>query len=414
MSSGNIERAQVLLQQNRPTEAEDYARKAIEEDVNRPLPYVILASSLDEQNKHKDALPPIQEAIRLSPEWDYAHFRLAGIYYSLRDWKKSEASLNEALRLNPDNPDAYGLLAYLRIRSSKWEEALSFAERGLQIDSDHVTCTNARAHALSNLKRSDQATDSLDYALQRDPDNPYTHFQKGQVLLRAGNYDQAAHHFCEALRLEPNFAEAREGLVQALKGKHFIYSIFLKYTFFMMRLTPGARWGIILGGLFGHRFLFSILAESGHITAAYAVRILYGAIVFFTWNASSVFNLLLLSHPLGRHALSDTQKRVSALVGLVTLAAIGFVVAFFYTYHEIHLLSAICMLLITLPLSALEHTSRPNRRKGVIAIAAGQAIATLVALILYYNGQTDIAGGLLTLTLLAGAAFSWLSGFFTD
>jgi len=414
MSSANLERAQQLLQQNRPAEAENFAREAISEAHEDALSHAILATALDEQRKSKQALESIHEAIRLSPDWHYAHLQLARIRFSLQQWSKSEEAIETALRLYPDDPDALALLAYLRMRVSRWEEALEIAERGLRVDPDHVACTNARAQSLSNLKRADQAADSLDYALQRDPENPLTHYQKGQVLLRQGQYDQATYHFGEALRLEPDFAEAREGLVEALKARHFIYSLFLKYAFFMAQLSPRARWAIIIGGLIGQNVLYRAFAGAGMLGAAYGVRIVYGAIVFFTWNASSIFNLLLFSHPMGRHALADPQKRSAALVGLATLVGVGFVGAFIGSGDPFYLNAAICSLLTTLPLSALERCSRPGRRQAVLAIAAGQALLVIAAFALNLSGQWQTADMLALIGIFLGAAFSWFSGFFTD
>lgn len=414
MNSENIERAQLLLNQSRGAEAEEYARLAIQDNADDPKAYLMLGLSFLEQGKDKDALGPFQQALQLAPDWAYIHYKLAVTYFQLEDWKKSHACAEEALRLDTDFSEVYGLLAYLAIRKSKWEEALTLAERGLGIDSDDVTCTNARVQALSNLGRLDHAQESLDYALHRDPENPITHYQKGNTLLREGKFDEAAQHFCEALRLEPNLEEAKSGLVEALKGKHFVYSLFLKYIFFMTRLTPGQRWGLIIGGLVGHRVLFRTLANSGQMGLAYGVRFLYLLIVYFTWTASSLFNLLLFVHPQGRHALSDKQKKTAAVVGLSSLGAFGFAVAFFAQHTETYLMLCILMLTITIPASVLDHVSKPNKRALVWGVCALQLTITVGALGVFYSGEAAAADSLASMGIFIGVGFSWLSGFFTD
>lgn len=49
-------------------------------------------------------------------------------------------------------------------------------------------------------------------ALQKDPDAAVTHYGIGLAYGRMKHYDQAAHHFREALRLQPGYIEASRAL----------------------------------------------------------------------------------------------------------------------------------------------------------------------------------------------------------
>ncbi len=412
MSSPNLDRAQLLLEQNRGKDAEAYARLAIQEDADSPHAYLYLSAALMQQDKDREALAPAQHALSLDPDNPYLHAHLARVFYHTEDWKKAEAAAQQSLQMYPENADMYGLLAYLVARKADWKQSLRFAETGLGYDSDHVLCTNARANALLKLKRVDQAQDSLDYALKRNPENPYTHYQKGRTLLEAGKYEEAAKHFCEALRLAPNFQEAKEGLVEALKARHLIYSLFLKYVFFMTRLNPKVQMSIIFGGFFAQRILSSSLASSGQIGAANAVRIIYGGLVYFTWTASSLFNLLLFVHPMGRFALSERQKKVAAGVGAcVFMIAVNL---FLYVSSGIEgsLFSALAFAATSLPISTAESITNPKKLKLLLAIIAGQSLCAIAAFALYLSGNPNNASLPASIAVLTGVAFTWLSSFF--
>lgn len=409
--SPNLARAQQLLSQSRGKDAEQYARLAIADDAEDPLGYLALSWALRQQRRFGDAVDPAREALARAPDSSACHYNLGSIRFALEQWQSAEESLRAALQLDPEDADSYGLLAYLAARDARWEDMLALAENGLRCDGDNVTCANARAHALSKLKRADQAVDTLEHALRRDPENARTHCQLAHVMLERGEYDAAATRYCEALRLDPDLEDAKEGLVEALKGKHWLYSIFLKYIVFMSRLEPRSRWGILIGGFFAQRIVSNMLAHAGHLGAAAAVRVAYGAVVFFSWTASSLFNLLLLVHPLGRHALSPRQKAVSAGVAGALLLALANLAAYFWLEFDAALLSAFAFLVSTLPISSLENVSSSKRMRVALGIAGLQAAAALASSASYLAGYDDASGAFALAAILIAVAYSWLAGF---
>src|SRR5690606_32575690 len=139
-------------------------------------------------------------------------------------------------------------------------------------------------------------------------------------------------HFRESLRLDPTNDWAKAGLVEGLKASNFIYAWMLRYFLWMQGLSPGARWGIILGGYFGSRMLNG-LAKANPALAPWVFPILLLYIVFavMTWLAAPIFNLLLFLHPLGRHALGTDQKAQASWVGACLAIALGAVAAAFLT-----------------------------------------------------------------------------------
>jgi tetratricopeptide (TPR) repeat protein len=174
--------------------------------------------------------------------------------------------------------------------------------------------------ALVKLGRRTEAGAALGDALSRDPEDALTHANQGWTLLEQRQPDKALEHFREALRLDPNLEWAREGIVEGLKARHFLYRQMLRYFLRMRRLSARAQWGVIFGLLIAQRMLSSGLPAE----LAPLGRILFWGLlvfVFLTWTADPLFNLLLRLNPLGRLALSREQVWASNCVGLCLLLA---------------------------------------------------------------------------------------------
>ncbi len=65
--------------------------------------------------------------------------------------------------------------------------------------------------------------------------------------MHQGDHKQALEHFREALRLKPDMEWARNGMVEALKARYFLYRLMLRYYLWMSRFTRRGQWGMIIG-----------------------------------------------------------------------------------------------------------------------------------------------------------------------
>jgi tetratricopeptide (TPR) repeat protein len=227
------------------------------------------------------------------------------------------------LRLDFYDANYHALLAAVFQAQSQWRKMLEAAETGLQVDPEHVGSANLRAFALNRLNRKDEASAALETALARDPENATTHASQGWTRLHQGDTQGALHHFREALRLEPDHAWAREGIIEALKSRHFMYRLFLRYLFWMARLSPSAQWGVVMGLFIGSRLVRS-LGQSIPELAPFLkpISLLYILFVFFTWTARPLFNLLLRLDKFGRLVLTPSQIVATNWIGACLLTAL--------------------------------------------------------------------------------------------
>ena len=97
--------------------------------------------------------------------------------------------------------------------------------------------------ALVQLGRKDEAQQTLGSALANDPENALTHANQGWALLHRGDHAKALEHFREALRIDPELDWARAGIVEALKARHLIYRVMLRFFLWMGRQSQGRAVG---------------------------------------------------------------------------------------------------------------------------------------------------------------------------
>lgn len=322
-----LARAELLLNQERYDLAADTLRQALLQSPEDADIHRLLAFCLSEQEKFDEATSHAQRAVHLAPDDPYAHYVLCSVMADRRRWREARQAIEEALALAPGEPDFYAMLARIAFAQERWRDALSAAEQGLAIDGENGGCINLRAMAQVKLGDKAGASATIDLALARRPDDPVAHANQGWVLLEQGNPKKAVEHFREALRLNPEFEWAQQGILEALKAHNPIYRLMLAWFLWMARLPSGARWGIILGGYFGYQFLRNVARQSPDFALfIWPVLIVYMVFAVMTWLVVPLSNLLLRLHPWGRHALSQDAIRGANLVGLsliLPLVAVG-------------------------------------------------------------------------------------------
>jgi tetratricopeptide (TPR) repeat protein len=321
------QRAVLLTQQQRWPLAIRELRGLLAESPEHTNAHALLALALAHDDDLPAAVHAAQQAITLDPGSDFAHRSLAVVRIAERRFDDAAEAITTAIHLAPDEVDHRAILAQIRLSQRRWAEALDAADQGLALDAEDVDCLNLRSIALSKLGRGAEATDTVDASLRKDPDNPLTHQARGFALLHRGHPEEALHHFQEALRRDPSLDGARAGLVEALKAHNPIYRLVLAWFLWLDGKARGHQFAIVIGAFLAARFGGDALANAGHTTAATVVRLSWLGVVLVTSCAVPLFNLLLLLHPIGRHALERAARRHALLLGatllVTTLVVLG-------------------------------------------------------------------------------------------
>ena len=382
-----IRRAQLLLEQARYDLAENELCQALGEEPQNPVCHALLGLCLYGQDKYQEATESAERAIGLAPDIPFGYYVLAQVLLQRNMHSRAQEAIDQALLLDPEDPDYYAVLASIQIQLEDWSAALECAEEGLECDPEHVGCNNLRSLALVSAGRSDEAGVSLDRTLELDPQNALSHANMGWKLLHDGNPKKALEHFQEALRIDPELDWARQGLLEALKAHHRIYSLVLQYFLWMMRLGGRARWFIIIGAYILYRTLFALVTNNPQFgIVIWPVLIAYVGFVFMSWTADSLFNLVLFAHPLGRLALSREEKTASVIIGALLLT--GLILIPFAFGSVICQIACIYSILLVVPVSGSFRCPEgwpQNLMRAVSAALGVSALATVLILALGIN-----------------------------
>jgi tetratricopeptide (TPR) repeat protein len=302
-----IQRAEILLQQNRPQQAEAELKTVLQMEPGNDHALALLGRCKMEQKQYEEALKLFGDAIAISPDSHYYFYLCAFVYYQLNNNEQAIKTLGTAIELNPYSAEYFGLLAHIYLEKVDFATALQYADEALRLDPENLTALNARSIALNKLKRTDEAIDTMNNALGQDPENPYTHNTIGWNLLEKGRHEQASKHFREALRLNPGYRGAQQGLKEAMKSKIAPYRWFLQYSFWLQNKGANVKFFILIGFVFGSRFLSTLSDQAGLNTLSIIIMALYLLFALGSWVITPLANIFLLFHPQGKYALDTTE-----------------------------------------------------------------------------------------------------------
>lgn len=397
-----IQRARLLMQHQRWEMAVSELGLALTEDHDNAEAHALLAFCLLQQEKYDRAEAEARTAVSLAPDHPDGFQTLALVLLHRRDYSRAAETVRHAIELDPYDPESFALLAQVEAALEHWPATLEAAESALKIDPEHLVGNNMRAMALVKLGRRAEAGQTLDAGLARNPQDAFTHANQGWALLEAGDRKQAFEHFRESLAQDPEMEWSRAGIVEAMKARNPVYRILLSFTLAMLKMSPGARWGIVIGGYILQRLLASF-AEANPAYAPYCLPLLiaYGAFALFTWLGYPLFNLLLLTDKFGRRVLSRDQIAGALLVGALLLTPIlliaGFAVFPWAPVNSLGIWAAVNIGLVSIPASILFICDKgwPRLTMGAIVCAIlGLALIPLIVWLVAVLWPTAPVGGL--------------------
>lgn len=323
------QRVQMLAGTGRHDMAERDLRAMLADEPRDATAHSLLALvMLSDDSRWVEATDEAKIAVGIEPDAPLSHYALSVCLLTRHHYVEAENAAREALRLDPYDVDAYSVLAKSYLGREDYQAALDAAEQGLSIDPEDSDCSNLRSIVLERLGRGDEAIESATRNLARDPDNAYAHSALGWTQLNNGRYQEAQVAFREALRLNPHDEMARQGLIQAMNNRSFVFRIVHKFYVAMSRLNSKAAFGLI----FGAWLLVQVLSRMADNIPALGPLILpiiifYVLFVVLTWIANPLFNTFLRFHPFGKHLLDRTQTWSSNLIApALGLAVLGLVV----------------------------------------------------------------------------------------
>ncbi|MEM6785356.1 MAG: tetratricopeptide repeat protein [Bacteroidota bacterium] len=391
-------RALHLVRQGRADLAEPELRRALADTPDDAYLHALLALTLSDLERPQEALPEAERAVGLAPDWAFCHYAHAEALLQLDRPKPAAKAAREALRLDPDDVAAKTTLARALLVQHKLDEALALTDEALALDPGDTNALNVRAMILVRMGRREDAAFLLDGALSQAPNNAVSHANQGWTLLHQNRPREAMEAFREALRLDPDNEWARSGIVEAMKARNVVYRGLLRYFLWLERLSPGKRWGVVIGGY--------LVAQLHPL-----LLLIYLPAVFLTWMGDSLFNLVLFADPFGRLVLNRDEEMGAMLVGACLggglLAGVGWLL------NDTTALGVLGAVLFTLALPVGGTARRrPGKRRWALLYTATLAIVGGGAAAAYAVGDTETGRSLVGFYTIGVIAYTWLGNVF--
>jgi tetratricopeptide (TPR) repeat protein len=402
-----IERSKILLAQKRTADAVKQIQQALAIAPDNDEALAILARCKFDVNEYQQGIDILITTLQIDANNSYYYYLLGFGYYKINNHTKAIEWLQNAISIDPFFTESFGLLAYIFLHTLAFEKALNKANEGLAIDAENITCLNARSIALNKLKRIDEATETMQDALAKDPDNEYTHATVGWNYVEKGKHKLATNHFREALRLNPNYANAATGLKEALKSKIPLYRWLLQYSYWLNNQSKNTRWILPVSLYIAVRIIATV--SKGNSVLAKAGLAIVGIYLFFvitSWVINPVANFFLLFNKDGKHALNSTEKYTSITVistlfiGILFVLIATFLVAKNNTSP--YFLTGILFLALSLPLGNITYPisfKKYGTQNKVALILSTVGMLTIVFLYTY-NPVAIVLGFIFLLGLI--------------
>jgi adenylate cyclase len=160
------------------------------------------------------AIPYLEKAVQLDPDYGRAHAALASVYFDISTYgwikslaitrtdanEKSRQHLEEALK--NATPLAHLVASKWRMEQSRWDEAIAEAERAITLDANDPTGYAALSNLLVKVGRPAEGLELIETAMRLDPQTDYL-YRLGEAQFQLERYNEAAVTMLRATRRNP-------------------------------------------------------------------------------------------------------------------------------------------------------------------------------------------------------------------
>lgn len=160
-----------------------------------------LGRGLGLAGRDEEAIPHLQEALRLSPAGEYA-LELGMAEQRLGQQQESIPYFQKAVEQEPRNAVALTNLGLALTQTGKASEAMPYFQRALAITPKEAVLLEDIGVAELQQSHFDEAIGRFEAALQVDKDNPQLHYDLGLAYKLKDRMDDAVRELKEAARLD--------------------------------------------------------------------------------------------------------------------------------------------------------------------------------------------------------------------
>lgn len=168
--------------------------------------------SLIEIERHADAIPMLAKALALEPDSHDANGLMALAHLGLKKFDPALAYADRAVESEPDEEWGHRIRSMCLSAIGRNREALAAAEEAVRLEPREPMALSTLAEMQVETNQHKKAKQTSEKLLEVAPEWDGAHFTMGNVHLAMGDNYLAEKSFKEALRINPNSANARNNL----------------------------------------------------------------------------------------------------------------------------------------------------------------------------------------------------------
>jgi tetratricopeptide (TPR) repeat protein len=209
----SIQRARLLTSEGHSAEANTLLETVASQD---PQFYVIpflQGENFAQAHRWDEAERSYRACLKLNPSFEQAIMGLANLYLDNgRDAAQAKPWLDLAVHQNPHNYAAYYALGVLARSARNDQEAYRYFLKAVEENPDYAYSQQELGITLVDFKRYQESLGPLGRAESLGQEDPRLEQYFGTALANVGRSKDAVGHYQKALKLKPDFAEARLSL----------------------------------------------------------------------------------------------------------------------------------------------------------------------------------------------------------
>ena len=138
------------------------------------------------------------------------------------EYESAIADYREAIRINPNDANIYYNRGTAKYHLGQYEFAITDFDEAIRINQDDARFYNNRGLANNHLGEYESAIADFNEAIRINPNDVYFRYHRGLTNNNLAEYESAIADFDEAVHINPNYAEAfyQRGLAKFYLGQH--------------------------------------------------------------------------------------------------------------------------------------------------------------------------------------------------
>jgi protein O-GlcNAc transferase len=202
----------VLKEQGRSNEAREVLERAVRIAGEDADSHYLLGSILAVTGPRGAEIAPLQKAINLRPDFEFARRQLIGALLASERFAQATELCEESLAILPNSAELHFCRSNLHLKAGEKTSAIAGCEHALALNPAFIAAQQSLSRLLFDTEQYVQAEASYRREIELTPEHFGPHHQMGVVLGRLGRHAEAIELFKRAISLNPNSGASHSSL----------------------------------------------------------------------------------------------------------------------------------------------------------------------------------------------------------